>query len=292
MSLFLDYATRGRTRWWLYPLATAAALVLAVIAFVVVYVALAFARLVPPDLAADLTSPARHPVVFYIATGATFGVVLLGFILAIWLIHNKTPGDIIGRWSWRLTLLGAGIWLVVQVVGVGIDYAIAPSGFRLTLSPATGPLAAAAVLGLGVQTFAEEFVFRGYATQALLLATRRPWVAAVLSGLLFGSLHIPNGWPQAANAVFFGVVTAMIAIRTGGLAFTFGLHVVNNIFGAVAVVSSADVFKGSPGLFTQTAPQLMTWWDVGLGLVALVGVFWFIHRLPAAEADAPGEAFG
>jgi membrane protease YdiL (CAAX protease family) len=282
MSVFLDYAARGRTSWWRYPLATVLALLIATVAFVVLYVAALKMGLVSPGLVADLTLPS-HPVVFFIGTGVEFGLVLLGFVLAIRLVHGKRAGDVIGRWPWRLAILGGGLWLGVQSAGAFIDFLIAPHGFKLTVSAGTPMLALSAFAGLAVQTFAEEFVFRGYLTQGLLLATRRPWVAAVISGLLFGALHIPNGAPQALNAVLFGAATAIMAIRTGGIAFTFGLHFINNVFGAVFVVSSADVFHGSPGLFTQTAPQLLGW-DVGVGAVALLGVLWFSRRLqPPSE---------
>jgi membrane protease YdiL (CAAX protease family) len=284
MSVFLDYAARGKTAWWRYPIAVCLSLVLSAVALVVVYLPLLLLHAVPSNLAQELVQPS-HPVVFFIGTGVEFGLVLLGFMGAIGLMHRKSPGDVIGRWPWRLVFLGAGLWLAVQAVAAGADAFIAPGSFALTLSPATGPLAAAAILGLGVQTFAEEFVFRGYLTQALLLAVRRPWIAALISGLLFGALHIPNGIPQAVNAVVFGTVTALLAIRAGGIAFTFGLHVVNNIFGAVLVVSSADVFHGSPGVFTQTAPQLLGW-DVAVGTVALLAVLWFTRRWSSASPPA------
>jgi len=81
------------------------------------------------------------------------------------------------------------------------------------------------------------------------------------------------------NAVVFGIVCAMIAMRTGGLALTFGLHLANNYFGAVIVVSGNDVFRGSPGIITQTTPQLV-WWDLCLGLLVLAGALWLIFRRP------------
>jgi membrane protease YdiL (CAAX protease family) len=134
-------------------------------------------------------------------------------------------------------------------------------------------LALAAAAGLLVQTFCEEFFFRGLITQGLLLWLKRPWPAAIVSGLLFGALHIANGPQQALNAVAFGIVCSMLAIRTGGIAFTWGLHLANNYFGAVVVVSAGDVFKGSPGLFTQNTPQLM-WWDLSLAVLALALFLW------------------
>ncbi len=131
-----------------------------------------------------------------------------------------------------------------------------------------------------MQTFTEELIFRGWLTQGLLLWTRRPAVAAVIAGLLFGLLHIPNGLPQAAGATLFGVAMSLVAIRTGGIAFTWGLHLVNNLLGAVVVVSSGDVFAGAPGLFTQTTPQLM-WWDAAVEGVVLIILTWWVLSRPA-----------
>jgi membrane protease YdiL (CAAX protease family) len=287
MSVFLDYAARGRTDWWRYPLALLG-LALGILVFAGGCAILILTRIAPPTLGADLARP-THPVTFFaVFVGPYFGSILLGFFLALWLAQDKRPGDVIGRWSWRLALLGAGVWFAVQTTGAFVDFLIAPHSFKPSWGAGTGALALSAFLGLAVQTFTEEFVFRGYLTQGLLLATRRPWVASAISGVIFGALHIANGIPQAVNAVFFGVATSMVAIRTGGIAFTFGLHFVNNLFGAVFVVSSGDVFRGSPGLFTQTTPQLMGW-DVGVAAVALLGVLWFTRRMRPPEDLAPAR---
>jgi len=54
-------------------------------------------------------------------------------------------------------------------------------------------------IGAAIQTFAEEFVFRGYLTQGLLVATRRTIPTVLISGALFGAMHIPNGLPQGPS---------------------------------------------------------------------------------------------
>ena len=95
--------------------------------------------------------------------------------------------------------------------------------------------------------------------------------------------------PQAVGATAFGVVTALVTIRTGSIAFSYGLHVVNNLFEAVFVVSAVDVFKGSPGLVTQNTPQLL-WWDLGAAVVALVALAWLVRAgkgEPRLAADRP-----
>jgi len=138
-----------------------------------------------------------------------------------------------------------------------------------------------------VQTFSEELIFRGYLTQGLYLALKKPLPAAIASGLLFGAVHISNGVSQSINAAVFGIVCAMIAIRTGGIALTWGLHLANNYFGAVVVVSGNDVFRGTPGIFTQNTPQL-TWWDLALAVLALAGMLWLIFRQPYFAAKPDG----
>ena len=275
MTSFLDYARRGRTDWWRYALVWVIAVVGGSVLGGVILVALQFSGVAGGDIAAEILKPS-HPALFFGGNGIVFAALVLGFAVAAWLIQGKRFGDIVGRWSWRLFLIGAGLWLAIQTVGSLVDYALAPHDFRVSAGPGTGVLAVSAFLGLGTQTFAEEFVFRGYLTQSLLLALKRPLPAAILSGLIFGSLHIPNGTPQAINAVIFGVITALIAIRTGGIAFTFGLHLVNNLWGAVVVVSASDVFKGSPGLFSQSSPHLLGW-DVAIGAVALAVVWWLVR---------------
>jgi membrane protease YdiL (CAAX protease family) len=267
---FASYAARGRNAGWRYLATTVLALGLAIALGVAVLLPLQLAGVLPPDLTVQIQHP-REPVVFFSATGVIFGCLLGGFVLAARWVQAKRFGDIVGAWRWSLFARGALVWGLVLVLSVAVDALFDPSGFRLTAGPGTPALAFYALLALVPQTFAEEFVFRGLLTQGLLLAFRRPAPAAVVSGLMFGALHIPNGLPQAVSATVFGIVTAMIAIRLGGIAFTSGLHAVNNLMGAVVVVSADDVFRGLPGVFTQATPQLM-WWDVAMSSIGLTAL--------------------
>jgi membrane protease YdiL (CAAX protease family) len=279
---YRECAGRGQNAPWRYLVAVPLGLVLTLALGLAVGLCLQLAHLVPADLQAQMRNPTR-PVVFFAATGLIFGALLVGFAGAVRVVHGKRPSDLWGVWSWPRFGAGAAIW-VVALCGLTLaDLALAPTGFKLTAGRPTVGLALWALLGLAPQTFAEEFVFRGYLTQGLLNAVRRPWAAALISGLLFGALHVPNGWPQAVNATLFGVLLAWLAIRTGGLAFTFGLHLANNLFGAVVVVSAGDVFHGVPGVLTQATPQLM-WWDTAASSVALLALTWALSRPAAGPA--------
>ena len=284
-AAYLAYASRGENSWWRYALGVAFALFLAIAVPAALILGLVVTHRWPADLMQKAQDPA-HPIDFFTFNGALFLAVLAGFVVAARLVHRKRFTDVRGAWRWRDFAAGVGIWAVVLVCTTLIDVAIAPKGFHFAATRQTPVLALVAGLALAVQTFAEEFVFRGYATQGLLLATRRTLPAAVISGLLFGAVHIPNGPPQAVSAAIFGIVLSVVAIRTGGIAFTFGLHLVNNLFGAVVVASSNDAFHGSPALFSQNTPQLM-WWDTAVGVVALVLVAVVVlRRRPSDQTPA------
>ena len=278
---FLDYAARGKTAWWLYPITALVGFVGGMALATIVLIGAMVAGLTSADLSVELKTPS-HPTLFFPLIGLIFGAVLLGYVGAIRLIQAKRFGDIVGHWQWRAFAIGAGLWLGVQGLATGADAWLNPGDIKITASAATTTLAAVALLGLAVQTFAEEFIFRGFLTQAILRATRRPIIAALISGAVFGALHIPNGTPQALDAAAFGVVTALIAIRTGGLAFGYGLHLANNFYGAVVVVSTHDVFKGAPGLLTQSTP-IRFGWDAALSLATLLLALWAATRTRATR---------
>jgi len=246
------------------------------VALALLGVALAALHLLPPDLAQQMQA-SGNPWIFFTSVGVIFAVLGAGLAVAAMLVQRKYPRDIIGAWQWRLFLWGLLIWLAVQLILAGVDFAIAPSGF--SLAGHAPPLLAVWIFGaILIQTFTEEFLFRGFVTQAIVLILRKPLPAACVSGLVFGALHIPNGWPQAINAAWFGIVCAFVAIRTGGIALTSGIHLANNYFGAIGVVSGGDVFKGSPGLVIQNTPQLQ-WWDLGMAVVALAVLPWALRAL-------------
>jgi membrane protease YdiL (CAAX protease family) len=280
MTDFLQFAARGRNTWWRYLASAVLACALAFLALLAASMVLMALRLLPPDLPRQMSQPS-NPTLFFASIAASFGALAGGLMAATALIQGKRPGDLIGRWDTRLFVLGLAGWLAVQAVLTLIDVAIAPHGFALSAGPGTAALAAGALVGLAVQTFAEEYIFRGFITQGMMLLFKRPWPAALLSGLLFGSLHILNGVPQAINALVFGIVCSLIAIRTGGIALTYGIHLANNYFGAVVVVSAGDVFRGSPGIFTQDTPGLI-WWDLAVAIVTLVALGQFVlsRRVP------------
>ncbi|EGF93457.1 CAAX amino terminal protease family protein [Asticcacaulis biprosthecium C19] len=277
---FLDHARIGRHAFWRYLLAVLLALFIQAVVSVIYVVAVVVVAGVPfTELQTAIADPAR-PMLFFPLIGVSFAAWLVGFGLGVLWLHGKNPLRLLGNWTWAGFLLGLGIWLAVLIANTVADYALQPDGFSLRQVPIDPAVIAVIVAALAVQTFAEEYVFRGYITQALLKISSNKWIAIIVGSLLFGALHIPNGIPQAVSATVMGVAFAWITLRTGSIAFAAGVHFINNLYGAVVVVSGVDVFKGAPGLVTQVTPGLM-WWDIGFTVVAL-GVIMLIlaRRVP------------
>jgi membrane protease YdiL (CAAX protease family) len=278
-------ASRGNNAWWRYLLSILLGLVAATAAAILISILLALFKLLPADIARQINRPS-DPWLFFGVIGVSFALVACGIAAAARLIQHKRPADIIGCWRWSLFGWGLAVWTAVQCVLAATDFAIAPGGFYR--GGHLVPMLALWVLGaVLVQTFTEEFVFRGLLTQGIFLVLRQPLPAACVSGLVFGAMHVPNGWPQAINAVWFGIVCAYLVIRTGSIALTCGIHLANNYFGAVGVVSSGDVFKGLPGFFIQNTPQL-AWWDLALAILVLTALPRLLQVLGVLPASAKG----
>jgi membrane protease YdiL (CAAX protease family) len=209
-------------------------------------------------------------------------------VLSFWamsrLFQGKRFGDIVGRWSWGLVAKGFCVWFVVVTLSVLLDFVLRPGGFALSPDLRAPQFVLWVVPALAIQTFAEEFIFRGVITQGLVRAFKRPWVVCILSGLVFGAMHLPNGAVQAASATVLGVVLAFMAIETGGLALGWGLHLVNNLFAGIVVVSSSDVFSGAHALFYQNTPGL-DGVDLAFNVAAPFVAGWLLLRRPASTPE-------
>jgi hypothetical protein len=139
-----------------------------------------------------------------------------------------------------------GAAAVVLVYAVALAVWSTAYDARPGLPPGTWALLLVpAILGLIVQTGAEELLFRGYILQQLAARFRSPVIWAFLPALTFGLLHFDTGrlggmaiWAVAATTLF-GLMAADLTARTGNLGAAWGLHFGNNAFGILIL--------GTPG---------------------------------------------
>ncbi|HUZ29963.1 MAG TPA: type II CAAX endopeptidase family protein [Solirubrobacteraceae bacterium] len=107
---------------------------------------------------------------------------------------------------------------------------------ELGVSKNTAALAGAAVFVCLIAPVAEEFFFRGFIFGVLrrwriVVAGRQlgPWVAAVITGILFGLAHSGSASPRYLVPLgFLGFVLCLVRWRTGSLYPCIALHALNN----------------------------------------------------------------
>ncbi len=182
---------------------------------------------------------------------STFAGMALGAWAAARLLHKRGWRSLFGRPAVVLRDFTLGV-AVMLVVGGGLSLALLP--FLPALEPATLlpvwlaflPLA---LLGIALQTGAEELVFRGYLQQQLAARFATPLVWMVLPSVLFGLAHYApaemgeNTWLVVATTGLFGLIAADLTARTGALGLAWGLHFANNCL-AILLVSAMGGLDG------------------------------------------------
>ena len=192
---------------------------------------------------------------------ATFLGMALGAILAARLLHGRRMGSLFGPGLWRGfaagAVIAAGVFAATFLMPLPFDpVRNVPADVWLTLLPL-------ALLGLLVQTGAEEVLFRGYLQTQLAARFDSPVAWMALPAVVFGALHYdPAGaggnapWLVAA-ATLFGLIAADLTRVTGSIGAAWGVHFVNNAF-AILIVALDGALSGlsfwkTPFAVTDTA---------------------------------------
>lgn len=305
----------ARWRWW-RPLV---ALAFLVGYYVATQVVLAVAYFVPIGATQgaeglmgfqdDLTSGALDPTDPLILSLTLLSLVVLlpGVLLAV-KIARIGPAGILSstrfrvRWRWTLWCLLPTIVIAIPMFllqtwgmfsfdgGFGWDHdAIGQS----TVSPATLTFTIVMVLVLvPFQGAAEEYVFRGF-----LIQTIASWIpvrvvgvviAVAVSTVVFAAGHIPNGYNVwgILDVGSFGLIAAIIVLRTGGMEATVLQHAFNNIMIFVLQAPGwskvdLDASDGTAGGFLVTLATSLAFW----GMIELLA-WWrkLDRRFPGHEA--------
>ncbi|MFD5158373.1 CPBP family intramembrane glutamic endopeptidase [Streptomyces hawaiiensis] len=283
--------TTGRHRWWRAWVGT---LLLAVAYFVSILVlfgvshGLGTALGAPelPDGGADL-GPLGNTAMDLVSIAIALPLVLLA---TLW--PARRPAGTVSSVTGRLRIGWLGWCLLAALPPLLL---LTVTAFLLPGEPGGSDtwvglrsfLAALAVLAVLVplQAAAEEYVFRGWLTQAVGAFVRSPWFAVLPQAVLFAAAH---GWGTRwgfLGLLVNGLVAGLLTIRTGGLEAAIALHVLNNLlaFGASAAVVG--------GLSSDETAADAPW---SLALAAMVTdllyaaiVLWLARRREPQRLSAP-----
>lgn len=157
--------------------------------------------------------------------------------------------------AWHFGLRGAPLWPTIgwaalavatfYVLTIVYGLAVKPDAQQDTVNQLGGDqgtlgLIVAGTMVIAVAPVVEEFFFRGFFYRAL--RNRFSWaIAAVIDGLLFGSIHYPgngvDGLLILPPLAVLGFLFCLVYERTGTLLAPIGMHAVNN---TIAFAAQAD----------------------------------------------------
>jgi membrane protease YdiL (CAAX protease family) len=188
-----------------------------------------------------------------------------------WLMSVK-PGI---RWAFFWACFGlAPVAMFAQVV-VGLLLPEDPNDVGGSVNHLTSRLVSLGLVVLlttPLQAIGEEYAFRGYAVQAFGALTRRPWIAIVLSAVLFALAHGLQNAPLFLDRLAFGLMAGYVVFRTGGLEAGIALHIWNNLvaFGFALLLGNIDDILNVTEVSWWNIPLTITQNGVFLVLVLLV----------------------
>ncbi len=256
-------AMRSRDWAWWRPLLGLLLLTVAYVVAAVVVVLLVLLTGITPDLQLlDLVDPA-----VLLLTNLSL-IVAIPIVWLLWAVaHGMLPGwssSVLTRLRWRL--LVPYTWRALATLGVGIGLSVL-AGYAFGEGEVTGPvddlawLLLVVVLTTPLQSAAEEYVFRGYLSQAIAgwIRSERAGAltAAVVTAALFSLAHAPGDVVTFLDRFVFGLAASAVVWLTGGLEAAIVLHAVNNV-----VVFILAGWLGE-GVATEEVPA-------GVGLLYLV----------------------
>jgi membrane protease YdiL (CAAX protease family) len=223
-------------RWpaWTAPIALIAAFAATLMASLVLFV-----------IVAATGGPTKHPPAWTDIVGTLIqdGALVISAVMFARLIRRPRPSD----FGLRVTRLWPAVgWLLLTCVSFSLTLKVLQEVFnvddstsgafdRLSQDKGTLAVAGLCLLVTVAAPIAEELFFRGYFFTALR-NWKGAWVAAAITGVTFGAIHIPNYVDHfnafaaiaVAGLMVFGAALCLLYWVTGSLYPCFAAHALNN----------------------------------------------------------------
>jgi membrane protease YdiL (CAAX protease family) len=146
------------------------------------------------------------------------------------------------RWTWLGRCYLAALALMALTGGVLV---LVSGGMTWSPESRAGAYAAVILLTTPLQAAGEEYLFRGWLTQAIASPIANALVgavtAALASGLVFAWMHGEQDPWLFADRLAFALVASWLVWRTGGLEASVALHGANNLAAFALAVIAGEV---------------------------------------------------
>ena len=265
----LERALDGQNQFWKYLLNFAAGFAASnIIGIILLVSVMAYKTATSGGSITPNSHNAMDLTVYGISQNQGFILLMIPFILAFITtiilfkpFHKRLVSEVINgtkQIRWKRYFMGMGVWLIICLLYLGIDYALNSTNYKLQFDAAKFiPLVLLSLLFIPIQTAYEELLFRGYFTQGIAAWTKNRWVALIIPALLFGLMHSFNPevkeygfWVVMPQYVIFGLLFGLMTILDDGIELAMGAHAANNIFSCLFVTNAASALQ-TPAVFNQ-----------------------------------------
>jgi membrane protease YdiL (CAAX protease family) len=294
----------GRPGVWRSLVGAVVLLVLVFVVFPAIAGGLMFAGL----LALGRTADEAAATLDVTAEATPAGLALLNIVIAAaipltwavtWWFHRLKPRWLSSvaprlRWAYLFACLGLSVVALMASLGVSLLLPLAPGeapvGELNSFTRRTFDFMLVILLLTPMQAAGEEYLFRGYLTQAfgsLAWGKRLSQALAVLvPALVFALFH---GFSQDPPVFFdrfaFGVVAGILVIRTGGLEAGIAMHVLNNFLAFGLALAFGDLTSA------LNATGGSSWWMIlstlTQSLVYLALAVWVARAMGLVNVGPP-----
>ncbi len=204
---------------------------------------------------------------------AYLNVAIAGLIPVTWLLmralHGLKPRWLASvapriRWGWLAACFGLAIVSLLMTVVVSALVPAQAEGTQISgsvndFTRTTRDFLLIIVLLTPLQAAGEEYVFRGYLTQAFGGLVRSPWLAVLGPAVLFALAHGAQDPPIFVDRLAFGIVAGLLVVLTGGLEAGIAMHVLNNFLAFGVALAFGE-------MATVLNPTAASWWNLPVTL--------------------------
>ena len=264
MNAYIEQARKGDNRFLMYVLGLLVVIIaIAICSLLVGWIIATMGNGIDPNTDMSAINPDMlgfHPAIGLALLVLPFPAGILGLWLAVKGFHKRAFVSLISavnKINWPKLLYAGGLWLVLGILFEFVAYGLEPENYRFTFEPMRFfPTLLVALIIIPLQASMEELLFRGYLLQGLGTATRRGWIAILITAIGFGLLHGANpeiekfGPLMFLYYIGFGVMMGAITWMDEGLELALGIHAANNVYGTVAVTFPSSALQ-TPALFTM-----------------------------------------
>ena len=165
------------------------------------------------------------------------------------------------RFDWKRFLVSFFAWGILMLLILAVNFSLSENSYTWNYKPETfWPLVLIGLFVIPLQTTFEEVFFRGFLFQATGSIFKKGLTTALFTGILFGLVHGANpevkllGIGILAYYIGTGIFLGILTWKDQGLELPMGFHAVNNIFGAVVLTNSWQVFQSDALLMDHAVP--------------------------------------